>query len=210
MIKGMAATGVAVWAGIGLAVLAGCAGRNLNSSPEVDSFTATTLATVNGATEQVAPVGSSVVIYGHHFKSVSAVSFAGQPAAGFSVDGDTQITATVPDSAISGAITVENPDGLGTSPTSLLIQPAITAISPTTGPAGTVVVLTGSGFYSASLYAVTFGTETAGATATTCTYIDPNHLTAVVGSDVAPGAVTVSVTVSGLPAVAGPTFTVTN
>ena len=57
-----------------------------------------------------ASVGSSVVISGSLFTGVTSVQFNGITAS-FSVDSDNQITATVPDGATSGPITLVNSTG---------------------------------------------------------------------------------------------------
>ncbi len=62
-----------------------------------------------------ASVGSSVVLTGSNFVDVSGVAFSGTPAASFTVDSPTQITAVVPNGAASGLVTVTNGFGSGTS-----------------------------------------------------------------------------------------------
>ena len=56
-------------------------------------------------------VGTSVVITGESFTGASAVSFNGTLATSFTVDSDTQITATVPAGATTGWIAVRTPGG---------------------------------------------------------------------------------------------------
>jgi hypothetical protein len=51
-------------------------------------------------------VGSSVVISGSNLNGVTGVRFSGDVAAGFTVNSDSQITATVPSGAATGPITV--------------------------------------------------------------------------------------------------------
>jgi large repetitive protein len=59
--------------------------------------------------------GDTVTITGSHFSGATEVDFNGTPATTFSVDSDTQITATVPTGATTGKITVTRPHGSGTS-----------------------------------------------------------------------------------------------
>lgn len=72
------------------------------------------------------PTGSSVVLTGANFVGVTAVSFNGV-AAEFIVDSSGQITATVPALATTGAITVVNGYGTGTSlsPFTVLQSPVL-------------------------------------------------------------------------------------
>ncbi len=176
-----------------LAAALGCGGHNYVDVPWVDSFT-----------PGQAAAGASVSIFGGNFKDLNSVSFGGQPALAYKVNSLTQITATVPDDAVTGAITVVNTKGLGTSYSSFIVQPTITAIEPTAGPPGTVITVTGSGFY--DLFSVAINGETPGAAgASTFSYLDPNHVTVQVGSSTTTGALVL--TASGLTAT-GPVFTV--
>ena len=78
------------------------------------------------------------------------MSFNGTPAT-FAIatnpySGDT-ITAVVPATATTGAITVTAPGGTASSPTFTVLTtpaPTITGFSPTSGPPGTVVTITGT------------------------------------------------------------------
>ncbi len=60
-------------------------------------------------------VGAQVVIKGNTFTGATKITFGGAKATTFSVDSDTQITATVPAGAKTGKITVTTPSGSGTS-----------------------------------------------------------------------------------------------
>lgn len=60
--------------------------------------------------------GSEVKIAGTDFNTASAVKFGETPAAGFTVDSDTQITATTPKSATVGSVDVTVTTVAGTSP----------------------------------------------------------------------------------------------
>ncbi|MBZ5626967.1 MAG: phospholipase, partial [Acidobacteriia bacterium] len=61
------------------------------------------------------PVGTPVVIKGNSFTGATAVTFGGVKATTYTVDSDTQITATVPTGAKTGKIGVTTPGGTGTS-----------------------------------------------------------------------------------------------
>jgi len=62
------------------------------------------------------PVGTPVTITGTSFTGASKVTFGGVKATTFSVDSDTQITATVPTGAKTGKIQITTPGGIATSP----------------------------------------------------------------------------------------------
>lgn len=59
-------------------------------------------------------VGSKVIIFGNNLKGATAVSFNGTPAA-FTVVSNTEITATVPNGATTGYVTVDRSNGKLTS-----------------------------------------------------------------------------------------------
>jgi uncharacterized protein (TIGR03437 family) len=62
--------------------------------------------TVSGINPASGAVGASVIITGANFTGVSAVRFANSVASQFAINNDTQITATVPNGAVTGAITI--------------------------------------------------------------------------------------------------------
>jgi IPT/TIG domain len=92
-----------------------------------------------------AAAGDSVTIAGSGFTDVSVVKVNGV-AAGFTVDSDHQITATVPASATSGKLSVVTAGGTATSATSLLVVPTITGFAPGSAAAGSTVTVDGTGF----------------------------------------------------------------
>jgi uncharacterized repeat protein (TIGR03803 family) len=67
------------------------------------------------------PVGTSVTITGESLTQTSAVSFGGVRVTTFTVDSDTQITATVPTGAQSGEIVVLTQGGTAFSPGSFTV-----------------------------------------------------------------------------------------
>jgi hypothetical protein len=139
--------------------------------------------------------GTPVQITGTYFAGTTAVTLGGVPATSFSVLSATSITAIVPAHA-AGTVDVQV---TATSGTSALVTadhytyvtPAVTKISPTSGPAagGTTVTITGVMLHGAT--AVTFG----GTPATSFTLVSTTSITAVSPPGVA-GIVDIRVTTS--------------
>jgi hypothetical protein len=95
------------------------------------------------------PVGTSVQITGTGLFGASTVTFNTTNATTFTVDSNTQITATVPAGATTGRIKVTTSGGTATSATNFTVTGgafAITSFNPMTGVIGTSVVITGVGF----------------------------------------------------------------
>nr|WP_269330170.1 IPT/TIG domain-containing protein [Kineosporia babensis] len=128
-----------------------------------------------------APGGTTVVISGSGFSGATAVKFGSTPAASFTVNSSSQITAVSPAGSV-GTVDVTVTGQFATSATSSADQftyvagPTITSVTPASGPlAGTnTVTIAGTGFTLNS--GVTFG----GVAATSVQYVSPTQLTAVV------------------------------
>ncbi len=71
--------------------------------------------TIASFSPQSGAAGDQVMITGTRLTGTSSVSFNGTPASEFSVDSESQITATVPDDATTGPISVTTPGGTATS-----------------------------------------------------------------------------------------------
>jgi hypothetical protein len=122
--------------------LPGCSGT-VAQPPGVTSFAPTS-----------GTAGTSVTVTGSNFTGATTVAFNGT-AATFSVDSASQITATVPAGATSGPISVTTGGGTGPSASSFTVTtvpaaPVVSGFSPTSGPVGTGVTVTGSGFTGAT------------------------------------------------------------
>ena len=87
-------------------------------------------------------VGWRVEILGQGFTGTTGVSFNGTPAT-FTVKRDTYLTATVPAGVTTGPATVTTPGGILTSNVPYRVRPTILSFSPTSGPVGTPVTITG-------------------------------------------------------------------
>ena len=76
-------------------------------------------------------VGTVVVITGNGFTGATGVTINNVAVAGYTVDSNTQITATVAATNTTGLIRVTAPAGTGTSGTNFVVGPAITGITTT-------------------------------------------------------------------------------
>jgi hypothetical protein len=135
---------------------------NADGTDSFGTFTvaSTTCPTITSFTPTTGAVGTSVVITGTNFTGATAVTFNNVAATTFTVNSATQITATVPTTATTGPIRVTTPGGTGSSLTNFTVAaPTITSFTPTFGPVGTSVKITGTGFTGAT--AVTFNTTNA-------------------------------------------------
>ena len=113
-------------------------------------FTVLTPPIISGFNPPSGPVGTEVTITGSNFISVTGVAFNGFPAQTFTIDSDSQLRAIVPSGATSGPISLTNPSREGVSIDDFIVitVPIITSFSPTSGPIGTEVTITGSNFIS--------------------------------------------------------------
>ena len=165
------------------------------NTPVISSFTPTS-----------APVGTNVVITGTYLTGATSVTLNNLAISVFSVDSDTQITATVPSAASSGIIAVTTSGGTVTSSSTFSVTPTITGLSPATGTAGTAsVTITGSGFIGATQ--VAFVDASANSfTATTYSVDSANAITVTAPAGLVSGtAYYLQVTASSLTSADSPT-----
>jgi uncharacterized repeat protein (TIGR03803 family) len=144
--------------------------------------------------------GSKVGILGQGFGSSSVVKFDGTKATTIVLSGTTFITATVPAGALTGAVTVTTGTTTLTSTKAFKVLPTITSFSPTSGPVGTSVTITGTGLEQTSK--VAFDGKSA-----TFTVVKNTEVTADVPTGTATGKITV--TTKGGSATSATSFTVT-
>ena len=92
--------------------------------------------------------GDSVQITGTTFTGATAVKFGAVAATTFTVEDDSHITAKVPATAVTGAISVTTAAGTGASASPLTVVPPATVTGFTTGSgvAGTPVTINGTNF----------------------------------------------------------------
>ena len=98
-------------------------------------------------------VGASIVVLGNNLTGTTNVSFSGT-AAPFTVVSASEITAKVPAGATTGKVEVTTPSGTLSSNAVFRVRPQILSFSPTSGPAGTSVVITGVSFLQATAVAM--------------------------------------------------------
>jgi len=133
-----------------------------------DAFTYVDGPTVSGVSPNLGLTGggTSVIITGAGFTGATAVDFGAIAATSFTIDSDTQITASSP-AGSSGTVNITVTTPYGTSPTSSADEftygnlPTVTGVSPNSGPisGGASVTITGTNFASAT--DVNFGSSSA-------------------------------------------------
>ena len=126
------------------------------TATSANNFTVVSAPTISNFSPTAGPLGTSVTISGTNFTGATAVTFNGVSAA-FTVNSPTAIQATVPAGATTGPVSVTTPGGTATSTSSFAVRnpPSITNFSPTAGPLGSNVTISGTNFGGAT--SVTFG-----------------------------------------------------
>lgn len=115
--------------------------------------------TVSGVNPNSAPAGAMVTISGTNFTGVNSVKFAGNVAASFTVNSDTQIAVTAPNGAITGPITISKTGcaDVQTAPFTIIPPnpvPALSSLNPNSafaGGAGFALTVNGSNFINGSI-----------------------------------------------------------
>jgi IPT/TIG domain len=146
-------------------------------------------------------VGSSVTLNGVSLTQTSNVVIGGKSAS-FKVVSDQEVTATVPAGAKTGEkITITTAGGIATSSKAFAVVPNVISFSPTSGPVGTPVKISGTTFTGTTK--VTFG----GVAATSFEVIDDSHVDATVPEGAKTGKI--AVTTPGGTGTSTTNFTVT-
>jgi uncharacterized repeat protein (TIGR03803 family) len=143
-------------------------------------------------------VGEAVIILGTDLTDATSLSFNGSPAT-FKVVSNSEIKATVPTGATTGTVEVTTPNGTLRSNLVFRVTPQIQSFTPTSGPVGTTVQITGVSLKQSTR--VTFGGVKA-----TFTVNSDRQITATVPTGAKTGSI--AITTPGGTAVKG-IFTVT-
>ena len=105
-------------------------------------FTIVPAPTITSFTPASGMAGDLVTLTGTDFGGATSVAFNGYTTS-FTVNSATSISATVPNGATTGPISVTTLGGTGTSSTNFTAAPGIYYFTPTSGPVGTVVSIYG-------------------------------------------------------------------
>ena len=102
--------------------------------------------TITSFTPASGPVATIVTLTGTGFLGATGVTLNGVAVPDFFLNSANQLTLVLPDNATTGLLAVTTALGTGTSATVFTVppRPAITRFTPSRGPVGTVVVLTGT------------------------------------------------------------------
>lgn len=167
--------------------------NNVRPEPFIRSFTPT-----------IGGQGTVVNITGSNFNGTTSVTFGGIPAAWFTVNSSTSISAVV-GTGSSGGVVVTNSYGLGTREGYTFGDPPqITSLSTSSAPAGASIIISGKNFSSVpSQNIVYFGGVKANVTASSASSIT---VTVPVGTGSAPVTVTVNQLTSYSPQVFNTSF----
>jgi hypothetical protein len=149
--------------------------------------------TIGGFTPASGPVGAIVTVNGSYFIDVTAVKFNGVTASGVIVDSDTQLRVPVPAGATSGKISVTTATGTASSANNFVVTaiagpPAISGFTPSSGPVGTEVIVSGANFVNVT--AVKFN----GASASSFTIESATQLRAIVPAAASTGRISIVTT----------------
>jgi hypothetical protein len=153
--------------------------------------------TVTSFTPTSGIVGTSVVITGTGFTGATAVRFNQTSAPGFVVNSATQITATVPSGATTGPIRVTVGGQTARSTANFTVTPVpaptITSFTPTFGPVGRKVTITGTNF-SGTVGGASFTTTSVKFNNVVATFVvnSPTQITATVPTGATTGKISVT------------------
>lgn len=198
------------WKGLDTTSIQGIASASLPGSPFVQGGLGYYIEyidplSVSGISPSTSAVGVPVTISGKGFVggSITGITFNGTAASGWTVNSDSSLTVTVPAGATSGTVQVNSDHGSDTATWTLsaAAAPSITSFTPTSGPPGTSVTITGANFTGAT--SVKFN----GTPASAFTVNSATSITASPASGATTG--TISVTTANGTGTSSGSFTVT-
>jgi len=102
-------------------------------------------ASIRLALEHLRQSQQTIEIIGNGLTGTTSVKFGTGSAITFHVVSDTYMTAVIPVTGTTGSVTVTTPSGIRVSSKKFRVIPVISGFSPTSGPDGTQVVITGTG-----------------------------------------------------------------
>ncbi|WP_293371241.1 DUF1800 family protein [Nevskia sp.] len=147
------------------------------------NFTVTAVAAtpaVSGFSPASGPVGTVVTVTGTGFTGATQASIGNSTRVAVSNVTATSLSFTVPAGASNGPVQIHNPTNSGSSAgsftvTAPAVPPAVSGFSPTSGPVGTVVTVTGTGFTGATQASIGNSTRVAvsNVTATSLSFTVP-------------------------------------
>jgi hypothetical protein len=153
-----------------------------------------------GVVTKSGKIAAKVEILGQGFSSSSVIKFGGVQATTFTRTGSTYLSVTIPTGALTGTISVTTGSTTLNSLGTFKITPTITSFSPTSGPVGTIVTITGTGLTQTTK--VTFNGKSA-----TFTVNSDSQVTATVPTGATTGKI--KVTTNGGSVSSSTNFTVT-
>ncbi len=146
-------------------------------------------ATITSLAPNTGPIASDVVVTGTNFTGATRVTFNGTTATNFAVIDAQTITVSVPNGATTGDVVVYKGNGIPSNGVLFTVTtpvPTISRIAPASGPIGTNVTLTGTGFGGAT--SITFN----GVPATAYGVSSATSMTAIVPAGATTGNVVVT------------------
>jgi glucose/arabinose dehydrogenase len=105
---------------------------------------------ISGFSPRKGPPGTAVTIKGSNFTGATDVTFGGTPAQSFTVKSDRKLIAVVAAGTPvgAGAVAATGPGGTAVASGSFVVPPppVVTGLTPTSGPIGTRITITGTAF----------------------------------------------------------------
>lgn len=101
---------------------------------------------LTSATTMSGRAGTNIILKGNNFIGAISVQFGGLVASDFNVLSNQGIRVTAPANVADGKIRVNTPGGSAETTTNFIVPPTLFSFTPTAGPVGTTVVITGANF----------------------------------------------------------------